>query len=47
MRKETVWFVPQIGRWVARESSGSYRIQGQVGDAILEDRFLWQLTAYK
>ena len=47
IRKVTAWFVPQIGRWVARESSGSYRIQGQIGAEILEDRFVWQLTAYK
>jgi hypothetical protein len=47
IRKVTAWFAPQIGRWVARESSGSYRIQAQVGAEILEDRFVWQLTAYK
>ena len=47
IRKETVWFAPQIGRWVAREASGSYQIQGQIGVAILEGSYQWQLTSYK
>jgi hypothetical protein len=47
IRKETVWFVPQIGRWVAREVSGSYRIQGQISNENLEGSYQWQLTAYK
>ncbi|QWE15966.1 hypothetical protein [Polynucleobacter sp. AP-Nino-20-G2] len=47
IRKETVWFAPQIGRWVAREASGSYQIQGQIGAVILEGSYQWQLTSYK
>jgi hypothetical protein len=47
IRKETVWFVPQIGRWVARETSGSYQIQGQIGAVILEGSYQWQLSSYK
>jgi hypothetical protein len=47
IRKETIWFAPSIGRWVARESSGSYRVQGQIGAEILEGSYQWQLTAYK
>ncbi len=47
IRKETGWFVPQIGRCVAREASGSYQIQGQVGAVILEGSYQWQLSAYK
>ena len=47
IRKETVWFAPQIGRWVARESSGSYQIQGQIGTVGNEDSYQWQLTSYK
>jgi hypothetical protein len=39
--------VPQIGRWVARETSGSYQIQGQIGAVILEGSYQWQLTSYK
>ena len=47
IRKETIWFAPSIGRWVARESSGSYMIQAQLGMPNLEDSFQWQLTSYK
>ena len=47
IRKETVWFAPQIGRWVARESSGSYQIQGQIGAVINEGSYQWQLASYK
>jgi len=47
IRKETIWFAPSIGRWVARESSGSYMIQGQLGMPNLEDSLQWQLTSYK
>jgi len=47
IRKETVWFAPQIGRWVAREASGSYQIQGQGGAVVLEGSYQWQLTSYK
>lgn len=47
IRKETIWFAPSIGRWVARESSGSYMIQGQIGAEILEGSYQWQLTSYK
>ena len=27
VRQETVWFAPEVGRWVARESMGSYYIE--------------------
>ena len=45
--RETVWFAPSIGRWVARESSGSYMIRGQLGAPNLEDSLQWHLTSYK
>ena len=47
IRKETIWFAPSIGRWVARESSGSYMIKGQIGEQVLEGSYQWQLTSYK
>jgi hypothetical protein len=47
MHKETIWFAPQIGRWVAREASGSYQLEAQMGPPILEGSFQWQLTSYK
>lgn len=36
MRSETIWFAPQIGRWVARESSGSYQVRDTIGPFLLE-----------
>lgn len=47
IRRETAWFVPQIGRWVAREASGSYQLQGGYGSVILEGSYQWQLASYK
>ena len=47
IHKEVIWFAPQIGRWVAREVSGSYRIQGQLGVQLTEASYQWQLTSYK
>ena len=47
IRKETIWMATEIGRWVARESSGSYMIQGQLGARSMEDSFQWQLTSWK
>jgi len=47
IRKETVWFAPQIGRWVAREASGSYQIAGSIGAVFQEGSYQWQLTSYK
>ncbi len=47
VHKETIWFAPQIGRWVARETSGSYQIQGDGGNVISTGSYQWQLTSYK
>jgi hypothetical protein len=47
IRHEILWFAPEIGRWVARESSGSYQIQGQLGAVLLENSTVWQLSAWK
>lgn len=46
LRKTTAWFSPQIGRWVARESSGSYRV-AEIGDDVLEGSYQWQLISWK
>jgi len=45
IRRETVWFAPLIGRWVARESSGSFQIQGE--NAVrLENSTKWELLSW-
>jgi hypothetical protein len=46
IRRETVWFAPQIGRWVARESSGTFQIQGQIGAVLLENSTKWELLSW-
>jgi len=32
VRRETVWFAPEVGRWVARESSGTFYIEDSMID---------------
>jgi hypothetical protein len=43
-RLETVWFAPEIGRWVARESQGAY--YQDVGERFQEDRSRWELLEW-
>jgi hypothetical protein len=46
-RKETLWFAPEVGRWVARESGGTYYLADSVDDtAFEEDRYRWELIGY-
>jgi hypothetical protein len=40
-RLEKMWFVPQIGRWAARESLGTY--YQDVGERIHENTYRWEL----
>jgi hypothetical protein len=46
IRRETIWFAPQSGRWVARESSGSFQIAGQYGAVLLENSTKWELLSW-
>jgi hypothetical protein len=48
-RREKVWFAPEIGRWVMRESFGEYLWLGSSGwaDSILEDFLRWELISWK
>jgi hypothetical protein len=46
IRHEVIWFAPEIGRWVARESSGSYMVGG-VGAVYMESSNVWQLSVWK
>lgn len=45
IRHEVIWFAPEIGRWVARESSGSYMVG--LGAVYMESSNVWQLSAWK
>jgi hypothetical protein len=47
VRKETLWFAPEVGRWVARESGGTYYLDDSVDDtAFSESNFRWELVSY-
>jgi hypothetical protein len=45
-RWDTLWLVPEIGRWAAREISGVYRTSGKTGADGREGKFRWELTAW-
>jgi hypothetical protein len=47
VRHETLWFAPEVGRWVARESSGSYYLDDSVVDQPYnENGFRWELLEW-
>jgi hypothetical protein len=47
VRQETLWFAPEVGRWVARESTGSYYLQDSVVDQPYnEGGFRWELLEW-
>lgn len=47
VRQETVWFAPEVGRWVARESKGTYYLVDSVSDqAFNENYYRWELLAW-
>jgi hypothetical protein len=49
LRHDTMWLSLEVGRWVARETSGRYLLQGSSGmwqNDSLEDHFRWELTAW-
>jgi hypothetical protein len=46
-RRETMWFVPEIGRWVARESLGTYYLDDSVDDtSFSESSYRWTLLEW-
>jgi hypothetical protein len=47
VRQETVWFAPEVGRWAARESKGTYFLDESVDDTqAVESSFRWELLSY-
>lgn len=47
MRRETMWFAPEIGRWVARESLGTYYLDDSIDDTPRnESAYRWQLLEW-
>ena len=46
-RQETLWFAPEVGRWVARESTGTYYLDDSVVDQPYnESGFRWELVEW-
>jgi hypothetical protein len=46
-RQETIWFAPEVGRWVARESSGIYYINdSSVDTPYNEPGYRWELLEW-
>jgi hypothetical protein len=43
-RIEHLWFVPEIGRWVARERVGTFR--EQLGTEVKESSYRWELLSW-
>ena len=47
LRRDTLWLAPEIGRWVARETNGEFRISDRRGGWTgREDHFRWQLESW-
>jgi hypothetical protein len=47
VRRETIWLVPEIGRWAARESTGTYFHDESVDDQQLnEGGYRWELLSF-
>jgi hypothetical protein len=47
VRRETLWFAPEVGRWVARESKGSYYEDNSAADQPYnESGFRWELLEW-
>lgn len=47
VRQETLWFAPEVGRWVARESKGSYYSDdSEVDQPYNENGFRWELLEW-
>ncbi len=44
IREEDIWFAPEIGRWVVRESRGHFR--ENMGTDVAESSFRWELLSW-
>jgi hypothetical protein len=50
VRRDTLWLSPQVGRFVARETSGEYLMPGErrfLPSVSREDHVRWELTAWR
>jgi hypothetical protein len=49
LRTDTLWYAPEVGRWVMREWTGNYMSGGPqpMRSRSLEDWVQWQLSAWE
>jgi hypothetical protein len=46
-RQETIWFAPEVGRWVARESTGTYYMDDSAVDTPYNEAgYRWELLEW-
>lgn len=45
-RDESIWFSPEVGRWVLRRSQGTYYVSGR-GGAGVDDYLQWELISWR
>ncbi len=46
-RRETIWFAPEVGRWVARESQGTYYVaDSTIVTPYNENSYRWELLEW-
>jgi hypothetical protein len=47
VRKETLWFAPEVGRFIARESDGTYYLTNSVDDTPFDEGgYRWELVSF-
>lgn len=47
VRRETIWFAPEVGRWVARESQGTYYVaDSTIEQPYNENGYRWELLEW-
>jgi hypothetical protein len=47
VRRESIWFAPEVGRWVARESIGTYYLAQSVSDDQHDENgYRWELLDF-
>jgi hypothetical protein len=47
IRRDTIWYSPEVNRWVRREWTGEYRSPGSRRVPMREDWVRWDLLAYR
>ena len=45
-RSESLWFAPEIGRWVMRRSRGMYYLPGPSSGTMFDDYLQWELISW-